>query len=105
MTTPAEHADPLDPLVDPARAEELAENRTMITDLARATGDPELQLHLTAIRYCDELLFVHEALMETHQALGSTKAADDEASLVFMAKQLALHHLNVIDCSLFRGKP
>lgn len=98
-------SDPVDPLVSPQRAAELDDNRAMNLDLARATGDPALMTHVHAVRYCEELLFVHEALAEIRAKKGQQESAQDEQTLCEMARQLGLHHLDVLDLHLFQNKP
>jgi len=101
----ASASNPIDPLVDPARATELDETRTMLLDLARSSGTHSLLIHVQSVRYAEELLFVHEALAETHTATGKSQLAQEENSLAEMARQLSLHHLDMLDRSLFRTKP
>jgi hypothetical protein len=103
MTTSAS-PNPFEPLVDATRADELDENRTMILDLARSSEDPALMIHVQAVAFADELLFVHEAMAEVHRETGKIQSAKDEANLAEMSRQLALHHLAMLDRHLFSSQ-
>jgi len=76
----------------------------MILDLARSSEDPALAIHLLAISFADELLFVHEAMAEVHRDAGKIQSAQDEANLAEMSRQLGLHHLHILDRTLFSSQ-
>jgi hypothetical protein len=87
-------------IIDADHAQRLHDAATELLDLATATGDPAIKLHIDACTLCDELLFVHEAMRETHEAMGNTKRAADEARLVHAARQLKAWHLDSLDREL-----
>jgi hypothetical protein len=89
-------------IIDADHALRLHDAATELLDLAATTGDPAMKLHIDACSLCDELLFVHEAMNETHLSVGNVKRAADEWRLVRAARQLKAWHLDSLDRELDR---
>jgi len=88
-------------LIEPDRAEHLADAACSILDLAIASGDESFAPHLAACTLADELLFRAEAVMDAATATGNHRLAADEARQSYAATQLKLWHLDILDRHLF----